>query len=88
MEDETKRKPNPYLLEKIVEDLDIKKDEIVYFGDTDTDIETCKNANVTSVGVEWGFREREELVESGADFVISDQRRIVDFYGELPKNIG
>ena len=88
LEDETKRKPNPYLLEKIVEDLVIKKEEIVYFGDTDTDIETCKNANVTSVGVEWGFREREELVESGADFVISDQRRIADFYGELPKNIG
>lgn len=88
LEDETKRKPNPFLLEKIVGDLDITKEEIVYFGDTDTDIETCKNANVTSVGVEWGFREREELVESGADFVISDQRRIVDFYGELPKNIG
>lgn len=88
LQDETKRKPNPYLLDKIVDELKIKKKEIVYFGDTNTDIETCKNAKVTSVGVDWGFRPRQELIDAKADFVISEQRKIVDFYGELPKNTG
>ncbi len=87
LEDETKKKPNTFLLDRIIEKLDITKDEIVYFGDTDTDILTCKNANVTSVGVEWGFRDRKELLESGADYIIDDERKIVDFYGELPKSI-
>ncbi len=33
----------------------------LYLGDTNTDMETGKNAQVDTVGVLWGFRSRDEL---------------------------
>jgi len=35
--------------------LDIENKQISYVGDTNTDRMTAQNANVTSVGVTWGF---------------------------------
>jgi phosphoglycolate phosphatase len=31
---------------------------------------TAKNAGVTAVGVEWGFRHRDELQKAGADHIL------------------
>ena len=46
--------------EEIIE-LGIKKDDILYFGDTSTDMLTASNSGVKAVGVLWGFRDRKEL---------------------------
>lgn len=39
----------------------IRKEEVVYVGDSDVDMQTGANAEVRTVGVLWGFRTREEL---------------------------
>ena len=39
-------------------------------GASGVDMATGKNAGMTSQGVSWGFRNRKELMESGADLVI------------------
>ena len=39
----------------------IEKDEIIYCGDSDVDMQTGINAGVRTIGVTWGFRTREEL---------------------------
>ena len=39
----------------------IEKDEVIYVGDSNVDMETGINAGVRTVGVTWGFRTREEL---------------------------
>jgi len=64
-------KPDPASAKRIIDDLGLKAEEVLYVGDTATDIETAKNAGLTSVGVLWGFRDREELVSAGADHIIS-----------------
>ncbi|MDY6065601.1 MAG: HAD family hydrolase [Finegoldia sp.] len=73
------RKPDPTMLNEIIAESGLTKDDIAYFGDTNTDIQTCVNAGVKSVGVTWGFRDRKELEEAGADYIIDDPRQIIDF---------
>lgn len=44
-------------------------DDAIYVGDSEVDIQTAKNANVPCVSVAWGFRDRDELIASGADYL-------------------
>lgn len=71
-------KPNPALLFKMMNQLGVKKEEVLYVGDTKTDIETALNADLSSVGVLWGFREEKELVEAGALHIVSKPNEILD----------
>jgi phosphoglycolate phosphatase len=50
----------------------------VYIGDSDVDIETAINAKIKSVGCEWGFRGKEELVQAGATYTVSKPSDIKD----------
>lgn len=46
--------------------------EVMYVGDTSTDMQTARNFGAKlSVGVSWGFRDEAELVNSGADVIVS-----------------
>lgn len=53
--------------------------EMAYVGDSNVDIRTAKNAGMTAVGVAWGFRGRQELQESGADFIAEDPLQLEEF---------
>ena len=64
-------KPDPDGVYEIIKELGLKKEECLYIGDTSTDMKTGKNAGLFTVGVLWGFRKKDELVENGADAVIS-----------------
>lgn len=70
-------KPNPESLHDMIKKLNIEKKDILYVGDTNTDIQTANNANLTSVGVLWGFRKREELEKEGASFIVSEPSEIL-----------
>ena len=43
--------------------------EAVYIGDSEVDIKTARSAGVPCICVTWGFRDREELIASGADYL-------------------
>ena len=64
-------KPDPSSALEIAEKLGARPDECLFIGDTNVDIFTAKNAGMTSVGVLWGFRDREELEEANADYIIA-----------------
>lgn len=73
-----KLKPSPEPLLMMAEDNGFDPSEIMYIGDTGVDIETGKGANVgLTVGVSWGFREREELISCGADLVVDTADEIL-----------
>lgn len=74
------RKPDPTLTLRCVEAMKLKSDEILYVGDTKVDMLTGHNAGLKTVGVTWGFRDRQELIDHSADF-------LVDHPGELLKFI-
>ncbi len=64
-------KPSPEGVYQIMEQLSLKREDILYLGDTGTDMKTGKSAGAFTVGVLWGFRKREELEENGADAIIA-----------------
>ena len=69
-------KPDPAGVLEILSLFGAEKTECVYFGDTNTDMLTGRNAGVKTVGVTWGFRPRSELEEYGADLIIDDPAEI------------
>ncbi|QWB99789.1 HAD family hydrolase [Mycoplasmatota bacterium] len=69
-------KPDPTLIRKMIKKLQIKPTEILYIGDTKTDMETALNAGVPSVGVLWGFRDETELVQAKASYIVSKPEEI------------
>ncbi len=71
-------KPDPESVLEIIEDFGVDKSECLYIGDTATDIQTAKNAELYSIGVLWGFREEVELRDAGADVIISDPMEITN----------
>lgn len=64
-------KPDPTGAKMLLEELGgITPEEVLYLGDTNTDMKTGKNAGFTTVGVTWGFRPEEELKEENPDYII------------------
>ncbi len=64
------KKPNPIGAINIAKAFDIAYEDIYFIGDSDVDMKTAKNAGMIAVGVRWGFRGVEELIENGADFIV------------------
>lgn len=63
---ETPRKPDPRGALIIAEKMALKPEEIVYLGDTGTDMQTAVRGGFYAVGALWGFRPAQELLDSGA----------------------
>lgn len=72
------RKPSPVGALHIAEIFGVQPYECLYFGDTNTDMHTGKSAGMKTVGVTWGFREKKELEESGADLLIDHPSEIAE----------
>lgn len=71
-------KPDPTAVHQIMNELNAKPEECLYIGDTGTDMKTGKNAGLRTVGVLWGFRGKEELLENGADVIIENPCQLLD----------
>lgn len=69
-------KPDPALLLKLMENMGATQENTLFVGDSDVDIRTAKHAGVTSCGVLWGFRGREELEREGADLLASSAKEL------------
>jgi phosphoglycolate phosphatase len=65
-------KPDPAGALLAAASLGLEPSRIVYVGDSPTDMRTALAAGMTPVGVSWGFRTREELVEAGASTVLDE----------------
>jgi len=63
------RKPDPAGAFEIMRELHVEPKECLYMGDTKTDMITAKSADIDSIGVLWGFREKEELEQNGAKYI-------------------
>lgn len=59
-----KKKPDPQMIEEIINHFGVTKEEVVYIGDTNVDEETALNAGVTYGLVTYGYRTIEEIKKS------------------------
>ncbi|MDE7182831.1 MAG: HAD-IA family hydrolase [Clostridia bacterium] len=59
-------KPNPTSTFEVLKRLGVKKQECVFVGDGETDVQTAKAAGLRCISVLWGYRTREQLEVAGA----------------------
>lgn len=71
------KKPDPTVALAIARDMGVQPSECIYIGDTNTDMETALGAGMFAIGALWGFRTREELVQSGAQALVAHPREII-----------
>lgn len=71
-------KPDPAMPLLAMKELGVTADECVFVGDSGVDIETGKNSGAYPIGVLWGFRGREELLECGAKELIEKPSELLD----------
>jgi len=69
-------KPDPTAALQIAQELGIPPAHWLYLGDTNTDMRTARGAGMRAVGVLWGFRDREELLESGAEHILATPQEV------------
>lgn len=75
--EEVPRKPDPAGALEIAVGLGLDPGEILFVGDTATDMETARAAGMVPVGVLWGFRGEEELRRHGARHVVAHPEEIL-----------
>ncbi len=70
------RKPSPLGVEYILGHFDCSNEKCALVGDSDTDIKTALNANITPIGVTWGYRGKEVLANAGAKIFANTPREL------------
>lgn len=78
--DETRSKPDPRMLEEIVEFYGIEPRDAVMIGDTRYDLEMAQRIGMPSIGVEWGVHKRDVLEHYSPHAVVdtvADLRKVL-----------
>lgn len=71
-----KVKPDPAVANEIAKGFE--KENCFFIGDSDVDIKTGRNALMHTIGVTWGFRDRDVLQNAGAEKIVSKAADIAD----------
>ena len=74
-----RRKPSPDTVIEAMLELGVDKADAVYVGDSDVDIATAKNCGMPCISVLWGFRDKDFLIEHGAQTFVSHPSELLDF---------
>lgn len=69
--DNMKVKPDPEGVNLIIKKMNLEKNDVIYVGDSLTDVQTAKNAEIDCLSVTWGFRSKKEL--EGHDNVLIEK---------------
>jgi len=72
-------KPDTTALFSLMDEFGVLPGECLYIGDTGTDMLTGKGGGLFTIGVLWGFRNRDELEKNGADIIISHPKEILKY---------
>ncbi len=70
-------KPDPSGASAIAQKCGCSVAEMILIGDTRVDIETAAVAGMKSIGVLWGFRDRQELEAAGADYIVTEPDEVL-----------
>ena len=72
-----RKKPAPDTVFAALRQLGVGQEGAVYVGDSDVDIETARNSGLPCISVLWGFRDRDFLLQHGAETFISNPSELL-----------
>lgn len=70
------RKPAPDGVYAALAALGVKRENALYIGDSEVDVQTAKNAGLPCIAVSWGFRDEDVLWANGAVCVVNTVREL------------
>lgn len=74
-----KRKPDPEITNECIKKLDSDISYTYYVGDSDVDVRTVMNTGCHGLFVSYGFREKEKLIEAGAEIIFDNVNDLTDY---------
>ena len=75
----TPHKPHPASTFNALDALGCSPEEAIFFGDSNVDMQTAKNAGIRAIGVLWGFRSKEELLKEEPFAIIENADEIIKY---------
>ena len=82
------RKPSPDGVNYILEKMGVERDECLYIGDSQVDIQTARNAQMRCVSVTWGFATRDVLLANEPEIMVDSPDEIIDLIERENYNAG
>lgn len=76
-----RKKPAPDSVFRAMEELKVSIENVIYAGDSETDVQTAKNAEIDCIGCAWGFRSKDILKHEGAKYIIDSPQEILKIVG-------
>jgi phosphoglycolate phosphatase len=73
-----KKKPAPDTVFEVMKRLDVTKEQCMYIGDSEVDIQTSQNVGIPCISVSWGFKGRDFLEEHGAYMIVDMVSELTD----------
>ncbi|ONI47131.1 hypothetical protein AN644_01470 [Candidatus Epulonipiscium fishelsonii] len=77
------RKPHPSGLIYTMQQIGSTNAETLYVGDSEVDMETGLAASVDTVGVTWGFRERDVIAKMQPSKIVDNTKELLDYIYSL-----
>ena len=71
-------KPDPTSLKYLISLLNVSNNEVLYVGDSDTDMKTADNLKLKKVAVTYGYRDQEVLKTYQPNYLIDDFSKIME----------
>lgn len=81
----TPRKPNPDMLRRAMDAIGVET--CVYVGDSEVDVLTAKNTGVPCLSVLWGFRDKDVLEQSCAEYFCASPSLLPDTLNRILSEI-
>lgn len=77
---ETPRKPDPAMMDILLQKAGLQKEDCIYIGDSEVDVQFARNCAMSMVAVLWGFRTKEQLLTAGASVFAEDSDGLTDHF--------
>lgn len=72
------KKPAPDSVIEAMNELNVNKEECIYVGDSEVDIQTAQNAELDCISVVWGYKDINFLYENGATTLIYSPEELLE----------
>ena len=72
-----RKKPAPDTVHEALRELGVTAEGAVYIGDSDVDIQTARNCGMPCISVTWGLRDKDFLLQSGAEILVDTPERLL-----------
>ena len=76
--EDIKKKPAPDTVLEALRQLQVTRQDAVYVGDSEVDVETARNSGIPCISVLWGFRSKSFLLSHGATTFIETPKELTN----------